>query len=88
MDMSKFQISENGKNNCCTNEVEVIKGQDDLKNTSFKDLKFQQQLFFTSFVYSFVNLFEDLSSHTIPHKNYSPPKLIHDIQLLGQVFII
>lgn len=88
MDMPNYQVSENEKSNCCTNEVEVIKGQDDLKNTSFKDFKFQQQLFSTSYVYSFVNLFEDLSTYTIPDKNYSPPKLVHDIQLLDQVFII
>lgn len=88
MDMSKIQTPENEKNNCCKNEVEVVKGQDDLKNTSFNDLKFHQQLFFASYVYAFVNLFEGLSYQIIPHNNYSPPNLVVDIQILDQVFII
>nr|WP_100615201.1 hypothetical protein [Confluentibacter citreus] len=88
MDMSKFQTTENKKNNCCKNEVEVVKGQDKLKTTAFDDLKYHQQLFFTSYVYSFVNLFEGLSEQIIPHKNYSPPNLVADIQVLDQVFII
>ena len=88
MDLSKLQTIENEKNNCCKNDVEVVKGQDELKTTAFDDLKYHQQLFFTSFVYSFVNLFEGLSEQIIPHKNYSPPNLVADIHVLDQVFII
>jgi len=88
MDVSKLQTTESDKNNCCKNEVEVVKGQDKLKITTFDDLKYQQQLFFVSYVYSFVNLFEGLSEQIIPHKNYSPPNLVADIQVLDQVFII
>jgi hypothetical protein len=88
MDMSKFQTTENEKNSCCKDEVEAVKGQDVLKITSFDDLKFQQQLFFATYVYAFVNLFEGLSEQIIPHKNYSPPNLVADIHVLDQVFII
>nr|WP_100611820.1 hypothetical protein [Confluentibacter lentus] len=88
MDMSKLQTAESKKDNCCKNEVEVVKGQDKLKTTTFDDLKYQQQLFLASYVYSFVNLFEGLSEQIIPHKNYSPPNLVADIQVLDQVFII
>ncbi|OYX23438.1 MAG: hypothetical protein B7Z06_10225 [Flavobacteriales bacterium 32-35-8] len=88
MDMTKLQTVESEKNNCCKNEVEVVKGQDKLKITTFDDLKYHQQLFFASYVYAFVNLFEGLSEQIIPHKNYSPPNLVADIQVLDQVFII
>jgi hypothetical protein len=88
MDMSNTETIENEKNNCCKNEVEVVKGQDKLKIAAFDDLKFQQQFFFVSYVYSFENLFEGLSEQIIPHKNYSPPNLVADIQVLDQVFII
>ena len=88
MDMSKFPSPETEKNDCCKNEVEAVKGQDNLKITSFDDLKFQQQLFLASFVHTFVNLFEGLPEQVIPHRNYSPPKLVVDIQVLDQVFII
>ncbi|MFG6686546.1 hypothetical protein ACGK9U_08195 [Mariniflexile sp. HNIBRBA6329] len=73
---------------CCKDEVDVVQGQDDLRLTSFDDLDFQQQLFITTFSYAFVNLFESLEKHIIPHKDYSPPNLVADIQVLDQVFII
>nr|WP_235841702.1 hypothetical protein [Confluentibacter sediminis] len=88
MDMYKSQTAEKETKHCCKNEVELIKGQDKLKIVSFENLKFHQQLFFTSFVYSFGNLFEGLPEQVIPHKNYSPPNLVADIQVLDQVFII
>lgn len=76
------------KDNCCKDNLEVVKGQDDLKLTSFEDLQIDQQFFVTSLVYSFDSLFEGLPTQIIPHKNYSPPNLIADIQVLDQVFII
>lgn len=88
MIMDKLQSTQNKQNTCCKDEVEVIKGQDKLKIASFEDLKFYQQLFFTSFVYSYLNLFEGLEQQIIPHKNYSPPNLVANIQVLDQVFII
>jgi hypothetical protein len=88
MIVDKSTLNQNKKNTCCKDEVEVIKGQDKLKISSFEDLKLHQQLFFTSFVYSYLNLFEGLEQQIIPHKNYSPPNLVADIQVLDQVFII
>lgn len=76
------------KKDCCKDELEVVKGQDKLKRTSFEDLKFGQQLFTVAFVYAYDLLFESLPKQTIPHKNYSPPNLVTDIQVLDQVFII
>jgi hypothetical protein len=76
------------KKNCCKDELESIKGQDELKMSKFEDLQFDQQVFLESFVYSYVNLFEGLSQQIIPHKNYSPPNLVQDIHILDQVFLI
>ena len=76
------------KENCCKDELELIKGQDDLKLTTFEDLHFDQQLFLSTFVYSYINLFEGLPELVIPHKDYSPPNLVADIQVLDQVFLI
>ncbi len=75
------------KKNCCKDEIQLVKGQDDLK-IDFSELDFQQQIFITSFVISYSNLFEVLDSQTIPFKEYSPPLLVKDIQLLDQVFLI
>nr|WP_262910955.1 hypothetical protein [Flaviramulus multivorans] len=76
------------KKTCCKDEVDVIQGQDQLKFSSFEDLDFQQQIFVASLAYAFINLFEGLPQQVVPHKDYSPPNLVADIQVLDQVFII
>lgn len=76
------------KKSCCKDEMNVVQGQKELKHATFDDLDFKQQLFITSFSYAIVNLFEGLPQHIIPHKNYDPPNLVADIQVLDQVFII
>lgn len=73
---------------CCKDEVDVVLGQDALKMSSFEDLDFEQQLFLQAFVYSYLGHFEIEPKPTIPHQHYSPPKLVSDIHLLDQVFII
>jgi hypothetical protein len=76
------------KKSCCKDEVNVMEGQDELKVRSFDDIQFEQQLFLASYVYSYVNLFEGLPQLVVPHKDYSPPNLVKDIQVVDQVFLI
>lgn len=76
------------KKTCCKDEIDIVKGQDELKVTSFEDLDLDQQQFVTAFAFSYFNMFESLPKQIIPHKNYSPPNLVTDIQVLDQVFII
>lgn len=78
----------NTKKSCCKDQVEVVQGQDVLTFDAFDDLNFEQQLFLTSFVFSYINLFEGLPEQIIPHKDYNPPKLIEDIQLVNNTFLI
>ena len=75
------------KKNCCKDEIQLVKGLDDLK-LDFSELDFQQQIFITSFVISYTNLFEGQATQIIPFKYYSPPLVVKDIQLLDQVFLI
>lgn len=75
------------EDSCCKEEKVMVEGQDELK-LSFSDLDFQQQVFLSSFTYSFVNLFEGLPEQVIPFKDYSPPLLVQDILLLDQTFLI
>ena len=88
MDKEALAANYKEEKSCCKNEVEVLKGQDQLKKASFEDLQFHQQLFLSTFVYSYLNLFEGLPEQVIPFKNYSPPILITDIHLVEQVFLI
>lgn len=87
--MSMHTSSETGftEDSCCTNEKVAVEGQDELK-ISFDSLNFDQQVFLSSFTFSYLELFEDLPQHIIPFKEYSPPLLVSDIHVLDQVFLI
>ena len=76
------------KKSCCKNEVNIIVGQDELKLNNFDDLEAQQQLFLTSYIYSYVSLFVSLPKRVVPHKEYVPPNLYFDIQILDETFLI
>lgn len=88
IDMEEVAANYKDEKSCCKDEVEVLKGQDQLKKSSNEDLQFNQQLFLDTFVSSYLNLFEGLPEQVIPFKHYSPPNLIADIQVRDQVFII
>lgn len=76
------------KKSCCKDEIDLVKGQDELKFSTFEDLHLSLQQFIASFGYTYINLFESLEKQIVPHKDYSPPNLVKNIQLLDQVFII
>lgn len=72
---------------CCTNHKTTVEGQDELV-TSVKSLDFDQLVFLSTFTYSYINLFRNSPEQIVPFKNYSPPLLVRDVQLLDQVFLI
>ena len=84
----EIEIASISKKSCCKDEVNLIKGQDELKLNTFEDLKFQEQLFLQVFAYSYVDLFQGLSEQVIPFKDYSPPEIVRDIQVLDEVYLI
>ena len=88
METSDKLVEKITKKTCCKDTVDLLEGQDELRVNSFDDLDFEQQLFVVSFVYSHINLFEGLPQLVVPHKDYSPPNLIVDRQLLDEVFLI
>lgn len=73
---------------CCKNEIDFIEGQDELSIVNFDDLDYSTQLFISSYIHTYDSLFESLPKRIIPNKNYSPPNIVYDIQLLGEVFLI
>ena len=77
----------NLEDSCCKEVKTMVEGQKELK-ISFDKFDFQQQLFLSTFTYSYLNLFQSLSAQVIPFKDYSPPLLVTDIQLVDQVFLI
>ncbi len=72
---------------CCTDMEIVLEGQDDLK-ISLDQLTLEQQTFVSTFLYAYVNLFKGNDKCIISFREYSPPPLIRDIQILDQTFLI
>lgn len=72
---------------CCSDVQILIEGQEDFK-ISFDQLTFGQQFFLTSLVYSYVNLYEGSQRSSPGYREYTPPPLIWDVQVLHQTFLI
>lgn len=72
---------------CCTDQVHQIEGQDDLSTHSIKKVTLKEQ-FALAFTVSYYNLFVNLEKQIVPHKQYYPPNLVADIQVLHEVFIV
>ena len=73
---------------CCKDEVQQIKGQDKLQKVNY-DL----ELFTKNYVSNTTNFYVKKSitlstKKTVSFKEYSPPKLIINKQILHEVFII
>lgn len=88
MKIDENQNSTNIKKPCCKDEVITFKGQNEFKMASIDDLRLHQQFSIISCFYTLSSIFECLPDQVISHKDYSPPNLITDIQVLDQVFII
>lgn len=91
--MEKAQLAKSSENpsmtstSCCTDKQIVKVGSDDLK-TSFDKLTFEQQTFVATFFYTYINLFEGLDKNVVPFKDYSPPYVERNIQILYETYLI
>ena len=75
------------KKNCCSDEQEVIDGQDELQ-LSFDKMSFDQQTFMVSFIYSYSNLFKGLYENETTYKDYKPPLVIKEIFKIDEMYLI
>ncbi|PCI02838.1 MAG: hypothetical protein COB81_04860 [Flavobacteriaceae bacterium] len=75
------------KEGCCSDNNEFVQGNSEVQ-TLATSLNFEQQVFLTSFVYTYINLFEGLEKNVVPFKNYVPPIIVKDIQVIDSVFLI
>lgn len=76
------------KKKCCKDEIQQIDGQDDFQKTSIDKITFKFQKFVVAYTVSYKLMFKKLQRLIIPHKNYSPPSLYFNFQVLHEVFII
>jgi hypothetical protein len=75
------------KKNCCSEEQIAVEGQDELK-ISFDKLTLDQKVFVASFIYTYINLFEDIDENVASYKDYAPPLVIRQIYKLDETYLI
>ncbi len=90
MEMQKTSNDEDcniQKENCCSDVVLLVEGQNELK-LNYSDKNIEQQIFVVAFMLSTIDLFEGLETNIVPFKYYSPPLLVKNIQILDEVYLI
>jgi len=75
------------QDSCCNDVITIIDGQDEVHQNG-KQITFQQQLFITTFVYTYSALFSNKEKSIVSYRTYIPPLLIKDIQVLDETFLI
>ena len=76
------------KKTCCKDIVDIFEGQDDLKIYDFENIDEILEITVVNYLFSYSKLFESLPKQIIPNKDYSPPNIIQDIQVLDETFLI
>ncbi len=75
------------KSDCCSNNQIVVDGQDELQ-LSLEKISFEKQQFITSFIYTYINLFESVKESTNSYKDYSPPLVVKELYKLDETYLI
>lgn len=75
------------KKSCCSNEKVLVDGQNELQQNLDK-ISFEQQVFLTSFVYSYQLLFEGLDKNTTAYTNPPPIFVVKQLFKLDESYLI
>ena len=75
------------KKNCCDDEQLAFEGQDELQLQVDK-ITFEQQVFITSFVYTYMNLIEGLDNNVSFYEKYKPPLVIRRLYKIDETYLI
>ena len=75
------------KKKCCKNETELIESStfDKEKITTISP---EQIDFLVFHIYSYINSYEDVKIEKEYYKDFSPPDIVQDIQVLHETFLI
>lgn len=76
------------KKSCCKDEVQKIQGQDKLQANKVEKFSFEKEKFLTAFVISYQDLFTVNKLKNNFYKDFSPPDILLDYQVLFQTFLI
>ena len=75
------------KKNCCSDEIFVVDGQDELQ-LQVEKISFEQQVFIASFVYTYINLFEGLDKNVSSFEEYKPPLVVKQLYKIDETYLI
>jgi len=74
------------KKDCCDDEQLFVNGQHELQSAA-EIISFQQQVFITSFLYSYVTLLETTKNNP-SYKHYKPPPVVRDLYKIDETYLI
>ncbi|APZ45212.1 hypothetical protein BW723_02380 [Polaribacter reichenbachii] len=86
--MEMSNVSEAKMKSCCKDEVHKVEGQDELQFQKIDNFSFEKQQFLAAYFLSFKKLLVKNASKNIFYKDFSPPDIPTDYQVLYQVFLI
>lgn len=75
------------KKSCCNDIQFVIDGQDELKLQVDK-IPVEQQIFLTSLIYTYINLFKGLDKNVSLYEEYRSPIVIRQLFKLDETYLI
>ena len=75
------------KKSCCDDKQISVEGQDELQLTVDK-ISFEEQVFITSFVYAYINLFENIDENVSSFEAYKPPLVVRQIFKIDETYLI
>lgn len=75
------------KKNCCEDEQVVVEGQDELK-ISIDHISFEQQVLLTSYIYTYINLFQGEDKNVTSYERYRPPLVVKQIYKIDESYLI
>ncbi len=73
---------------CCIYQQIVVDGQNEIRINTFYDPKLNSQWLVAILFQSYLGLFEALPKHIARYNEYLPPKLVIDLLVAHQVFLI
>lgn len=75
------------KTKCCTEEQQVVNGQDELQ-LSIDKISFEQQVFTATYIHTYINLFEGLNNNITSYEKYEPPLVIRQLYKIDETYLI
>ena len=75
------------KSNCCKDKRMINDGQDEMQLAT-ATMSFEQQGFITSFIYTYIHLFEGVDTTVTTYQAYQEPLVSRQLYKLAETYLI